>query len=214
MPTLNYINMSSSTPQNRDQQGRRGQGHNSNRKRGKDNNRSGNGGRRGSGGGDRSGGVHFSKMPRRTSKPSLWQRILGIFGLGSKPEAKPKAKPVESNKPRIRTTVTKSEKKPREPKVTRTPERVEVTSSRLYVGNLSYDASESDLMELFNGVGTVSNVEVVYNTRTQRSKGYAFLDMQSVDEAKRAVDELHDKEYMGRKMVVSGAKSPKERDVA
>ncbi|OJV17411.1 MAG: hypothetical protein BGO12_18690 [Verrucomicrobia bacterium 61-8] len=81
----------------------------------------------------------------------------------------------------------------------------------MYVGNLSFDASESDLFELFNGVGSVQNVEVVANKYTMKSKGFAFIQMQSVDEAKRAVAELHDKEYMGRKLVVSGAKAVDEK---
>lgn len=93
----------------------------------------------------------------------------------------------------------------------RSPEMVEVTSPRLYVGNLSFDASESDLFDLFNGVGSVQNVEVVVNRHTMRSKGFAFVQMQSIDEAKRAVDELHNKDYMGRKLVVSGAKALEER---
>lgn len=93
----------------------------------------------------------------------------------------------------------------------RTPEIVEVTSPRLYVGNLSFDAAESDLFELFNGVGIVQNVEIVANKHTQKSKGFAFVQMQTVDEAKRAVAELHDKEYMGRKLVVSGAKAVEEK---
>jgi RNA recognition motif-containing protein len=74
-----------------------------------------------------------------------------------------------------------------------------VTSPRLYVGNLSFDASESDLFELFNGVGHVQNAEVVSYRHNQRSKGFAFVQMQTVDEAKRAVDELHDKEFLGRR---------------
>lgn len=93
----------------------------------------------------------------------------------------------------------------------RSPEVVEVTSPRLYVGNLSFDAGESDLFDLFNGVGSVQNVEVVVNRHTMRSKGFAFVQMQGIDEAKRAVSELHDKEFMGRKLVVSGAKAVEER---
>jgi len=89
----------------------------------------------------------------------------------------------------------------------RKPESVEVTSPRLYVGNLSFDATESDLFELFNGVGHVQNAEVVSYRHNQRSKGFAFVSMQTIEEAKRAVDELHDKEFLGRKLVVSGAKS-------
>jgi hypothetical protein len=88
----------------------------------------------------------------------------------------------------------------------RKPEMVEVTTPRLYVGNLSYDATESDLFELFNGVGHVQNAEVVSHKQTQRSKGFAFVQMQTVEEAKRAVEVLHDKEFLGRKLVVSGAK--------
>jgi RNA recognition motif-containing protein len=86
-------------------------------------------------------------------------------------------------------------------------ESVEVTSPRLYVGNLSFDATESDLFDLFNGVGHVQNAEVVSYRHNQRSKGFAFVSMQTIDEAKRAVEELHDKEFLGRKLVVSGAKS-------
>ena len=89
----------------------------------------------------------------------------------------------------------------------RKPEQVEVTSPRLYVGNLSFDATESDLFELFNGVGKVQNAEVVTYKHNQRSKGFAFVQMQSVEEARRAVTELHDKEFLGRKLLVSGAKS-------
>lgn len=74
------------------------------------------------------------------------------------------------------------------------------------MGNLSYDASESDLFELFNGVGGVRNAEVVVNSRTQRSKGFAFVTMGSVEEARRAVSELHGKEFMGRPLQLSGAK--------
>lgn len=89
----------------------------------------------------------------------------------------------------------------------RKPESVEVTSPRLYVGNLSFDATESDLFELFNGVGEVQNAEVVTYKHNQRSKGFAFVQMNTVEEAKRAVAELHDKDFLGRKLLVSGAKT-------
>jgi RNA recognition motif-containing protein len=66
------------------------------------------------------------------------------------------------------------------------------------------------LHDLFSGIGSVQNVEIVSNRETHRSKGFGFVQLSSVEEAKRAVDELHDKEYMGRKMVVSGAKAVAE----
>lgn len=89
----------------------------------------------------------------------------------------------------------------------RPPETVDVTTPKLYVGNLSFDAAESDLSDLFNGVGAVRAAEIVTNKYNERSKGFGFVTMGSVDEAKRAVVELHDKEFLGRKLVVSGAKS-------
>ena len=83
---------------------------------------------------------------------------------------------------------------------------MEVTSPKLYVGNLSFDAGESDLSNLFNGVGVVRNAEVVTHRDTEKSKGFGFVTMSS-EEAVRAVAELHDKEFMGRRLVVSGAKT-------
>lgn len=141
-------------------------------------------------------------------KKTLLEKILGFFGANSKPAAKASSPVPAQAAPRSREKSTRAER----PTGMRKPEMVEVTSSRLYVGNLSFDAVESDLFELFNGVGTVQNVEIVMNRHTMKSKGFAFVQMQSVDEAKRAVSELHDKEYMGgRKLVVSGAKAVEER---
>src|SRR6266849_1393727 len=126
--------------------------------------------------------------------------------LGKKGRCKPPGSDRErKHTPRQHWTSTHREQEQSRP--SRKPESVEVTSPRLYVGNLSFDATESDLFELFNGVGHVQNAEVVSYRHNQRSKGFAFVQMQTIDEAKRAVDELHDKEFLGRKLVVSGAKS-------
>jgi RNA recognition motif-containing protein len=126
----------------------------------------------------------------KTPKKTFWQRLAAFFGNG-------------------KTTKTPSSGRNGAPtaRPQRKPEPVEVTSPRLYVGNLSFDATESDLFELFNGVGQVQNAEIVSYRHNQRSKGFAFVQMQTVDEARRAVTELHDKEFLGRKLVVSGAKS-------
>ncbi len=146
---------------------------------------------------------------RDSRKPlSLWDKIKALFGLAPKPAAAAKTR-----EPRPAREESREPRAPREPRPSRKPEAVEVTTPRLYIGNLSYDAAESDLFELFSGVGTVTNVEVITNKHTQRSKGFGFVQMNSVTEAKRAVDELHDKEYMGRKLVVSGAKLPPDRPI-
>jgi RNA recognition motif-containing protein len=136
---------------------------------------------------------------RAPAKKSLLQRIMDLFTGGGKPAARP----VQESRPQPQgSNGAEQTSRP-----SRKPEAVEVTTPRLYVGNLSFDATESDLFELFNGVGAVQNAEVVTYRHNQRSKGFAFVQMNTVDEAKRAVEELHDKEFLGRKLVVSGAKS-------
>ena len=137
-----------------------------------------------------------------TLKPKLtfWQRVVAFFAGDTKKTVVAPPKPREKPAAAIAA--------PPKEKISRKPELVEVTSPKLYVGNLSFDATESDLFDLFNGVGQVRNAEVVCHKYTQRSKGFAFVQMTTIEEARRAVKELHDKEFLGRKLVVSGAKTP------
>ena len=149
--------------------------------------------RRSRGGGRRRGNqerFRGQQEPVKAQKKTFWQRVAAFFGNGGEKKSTPQ--------PRNGAQPSRPARK---------PERVEVTSPRLYVGNLSFDATESDLFELFNGVGHVQNAEVVSYRHNQRSKGFAFVQMQTIEEAKRAVEELHDKEFLGRRLVVSGAKS-------
>ena len=100
---------------------------------------------------------------------------------------------------------------PREPRE-RTPQTLDLEAiviPRLHVGNLSYDTVESDLFGLFNGVGKVLNAEIVTHSRTQRSKGFGFVQFATVEEARRAATELHGKPFMGRSIIVGPAKGPK-----
>src|SRR5436305_10645566 len=157
--------------------------------------------RQGRGRSRRRGGRGRFQEPRAQApkQKTFWQRIAAFFvGNGGS-----QRKPVSQS----RNGQQQQQQQSRESRPQCKPESVEVTSPRLYVGNLSFDATESDLFELFNGVGHVQNAEVVSYRHNQRSKGFAFVSMQTVDEAKRAVEELHDKEFLGRKLVVSGAKS-------
>ena len=167
---------------------------------------SGRNGRRPRGGsrrrGDNNRPRHQSAPSRAPAKKTFWQKITALFTGGGQPAARP----VQQQQPRGNGA---------EPsRISRKPEAVEVTTPRLYVGNLSFDATESDLFELFNGVGAVQNAEVVTYRHNQRSKGFAFVQMLTVDEAKRAVEELHDKDFLGRKLVVSGAKSSEHHSEA
>jgi len=167
-------------------------------------------------------GSSSSANAKPASKPGFFQRLLAFFtGKSKAPEVpgnvygrvlgKDEGANGSANTRGEARAKTSSET-PRQPKPARKPELTEVTSPKLYVGNLSFDASESDLFELFSGVGSVQNSEVVSHRETQKSKGFAFVTMASVDEAKRAVTELHDKEFMGRRLVVSGAKTADVRE--
>ena len=159
---------------------------------------------------------HF-KVTREPRKPAgLWDKIKAFFGLAPQPAKSSSTGSARRERTRDESRESRPPREPREqraPREPRKPEAIEVTTPRLYIGNLSYDAAESDLFELFSGVGTVANVEIISNKHTQRSKGFGFVQMNSISEAKRAVDELHDKEYMGRKLVVSGAKLPPDRAI-
>lgn len=184
------------------------------------------GGRRSSGRSQGGSSYRRQEPPAKPQKKTLWQKIVAFFsggesapasreGYGTTTTSSPRRsdRPERSERSERPERAERPERKERaeRPSGFRKPEIVEVSSPRIYVGNLSFDASESDLFELFNGVGQVQNVEIVSNKHTQKSKGFAFVQMQSVDEAKRAVSELHDKEYMGRKLVVSGAKAVDEK---
>jgi hypothetical protein len=146
--------------------------------------------------------------PKAQEKKSLWQRIVGFFAP-KEPTKNGAAKPAPRNGVATTTSNYPTPTQPARP--ARKPEAIEVTTPKVYVGNLSFDATESDLSELFNGIGGVQTAEIVTHAQTMKSKGFGFVTMQSVEEAKRAVDVLHDKEFMGRKLVVSGAKTPIDR---
>lgn len=162
------------------------------------------------GGGNRSGNFRPSKAP----KPTTLQKILSFLTFGLIGGAKKKSPPPR-REPTSNVTVVSSKRSESSDRPRRQPSPADpgsVTSERLYVGNLSYDAGESDLFELFNGVGSVRNAEVVVNNRTQRSKGFAFVTMDTVEEARRAVLELHGKDFMGRPLQINGAKPASHRD--
>ena len=172
---------------------------------------------------------HQSFVSRKGPKKlSIWQKFLKLIGLYKEPKRPARKDEKDSTRGRQESTAkSRSEKnpprshtrdartsaeprparEPRAPREKREPSLNQVESCRLYIGNLSYDASESDIEELFKGIGPVRSVEVVYNKHTHRSKGYGFVEMLRIDEAKRAVEVLHDQHFMGRQMIVSGAKA-------
>ena len=80
---------------------------------------------------------------------------------------------------------------------------------KLYIGNLSYGVASSDLQQLFAQFGKVESAEVISDRMTGRSKGFAFVEMGSDEEARKAIDGMNGKDHEGRPMVVNEAR-PRE----
>ena len=80
----------------------------------------------------------------------------------------------------------------------------------IYVGNLSYSLSESELRDAFAGFGEVSSVKVLMDRETGRSRGFGFVEMPNQSEAEAAIAQLNGKELGGRALRVNEAR-PKER---
>jgi RNA recognition motif. (a.k.a. RRM, RBD, or RNP domain) len=191
---------------------------------------SGGGGRRRRGGRGRSGSGHSSSGEHRphtngtsSSAPKKKEGVISklIGWIKGKKTDKPEVK----HTPRSTTSTPRPDFKEREPRAERTdraerPRRddrppkeeatpQEIVSPKLYVGNLAYEAAESDLFDLFSKVGHVKNVEVAMDRRANRSKGFGFVEMESLETAKLAAEKLNRTDFMGRQIVVSGAKVDK-----
>jgi RNA recognition motif-containing protein len=76
----------------------------------------------------------------------------------------------------------------------------------IYVGNLDYKVSESDLESLFSKYGTVNSVKIISDKYDGRSKGFGFVEMENNDEAKKAVSELNGSALRSRNITVNEAR--------
>jgi RNA recognition motif-containing protein len=83
--------------------------------------------------------------------------------------------------------------------------------TRLYIGNLSFNTSESDLSALFAQAGSVVNCSLITDKFTGKSRGFAFVEMGSQDEANKAIAQFHGTDFEGRALTVSEAKPREER---
>jgi RNA recognition motif-containing protein len=162
--------------------------------------------------------VHTNGGPNPAPKKE--KSLLGkLFGWLSPKKDKPETKqPFRSSAGAARPDFNK-ERTPRAERVER-PRREdrppkadaipqEIVSPKLYVGNLAYEAAESDLFDLFSKVGAVKNVEVAMDRHANRSKGFGFVEMETLETAKEAAAKLNRTDFMGRQIVVSGAKLDK-----
>ena len=82
---------------------------------------------------------------------------------------------------------------------------------KLYVGNLSFDTIENDLQELFEQFGRVTDVGLITDRATGRSRGFAFVTMGSSEEGQAAINALEGKEFQGRKLTVNEARPREDR---
>src|SRR5438477_5419320 len=86
-----------------------------------------------------------------------------------------------------------------------------MNESRLFVGNLSYQTMENDLQEYFAQAGVVSSVNLMLDKFTGKSRGFAFVEFASPEEAKKAVEMFHGKEFQGRPLTVNIARPREDR---
>lgn len=81
----------------------------------------------------------------------------------------------------------------------------------MYVGNLSYDATDADIRELFEVHGTVSDIFIVKDRESGRPRGFAFVSMESKEEMDAAIEALNGVEFMGRSLTINEARPREER---
>src|SRR5688572_10265204 len=86
-----------------------------------------------------------------------------------------------------------------------------MSESRLFVGNLSYQTMENDLQEYFSQAGVVSSVNLMLDKFTGKSRGFAFVEFANQDEANKAVEMFHNKDFQGRALTVNIARPREER---
>ncbi len=82
---------------------------------------------------------------------------------------------------------------------------------RLYVGNLPYSTTEGELLDLFKQAGNVVSCDLIIDRNTDRSKGFAFVEMESDQDAGQAISQFNGKELAGRTLTVNEARPRPER---
>ena len=84
-------------------------------------------------------------------------------------------------------------------------------ATKLFVGNLSFSSTEGDVLDLFKQAGNVVKCELIVDKFTNKSRGFAFVEMGSQEEANAAVAQLNGKELDGRALTVNEARPREER---
>lgn len=84
-------------------------------------------------------------------------------------------------------------------------------ATKLFVGNLSYTATEGDLKDAFSQAGEVISVNIVTDKMTGRSRGFAFVEMTSEEDAAKAIEMVNGKDIAGRAVTVNTARPMEDR---
>ena len=83
--------------------------------------------------------------------------------------------------------------------------------TRLFVGNLSYQTGENDLQDYFAQAGAVTSINLMLDKMTGKSRGFAFVEYGSAEEAQKAIDQFHNKDFQGRAITVNVARPREDR---
>jgi RNA recognition motif-containing protein len=83
--------------------------------------------------------------------------------------------------------------------------------ARLFVGNIPYNTTENDLQDHFSQAGAVVSVNILQDRTTGRSRGFGFVEMNSQDEADKAITLLNKKDFQGRPLTVDSARPREDR---
>jgi RNA recognition motif-containing protein len=86
-----------------------------------------------------------------------------------------------------------------------------MSENRLFVGNLSYQTGENDLQDYFAQAGAVISVNLMLDKTTGKSRGFAFVEFGTPEEAQKAIEQFHNKEFQGRSLTVNIARPREER---
>ena len=85
-------------------------------------------------------------------------------------------------------------------------------AKKIYVGNLSFQATDDDLSNIFSEIGKVESARIIRDRDTGRSKGFGFVEMSDDTAAAKAIEQLNGKEMNGRALTVNEARPKEERD--
>lgn len=86
-----------------------------------------------------------------------------------------------------------------------------MNQNRLFVGNLSYQTMENDLQDHFSQAGVVTSVNLMLDKMTGKSRGFAFVEFATAEEASKAVEQFHNQDFQGRALTVNIARPREER---